>query len=167
MKFIGNYAEIIQPSWIEELLSKDGLFRPRDGKKPDTAEMHNEYKLAMGAGYDSNGIYFQMFDKNNISFEVTPPCGDSPNFHWWVTKMMPGNFMPMHRDPHTMYEKNSRRFWMPLQDWAQGHIFVYEDDVITNYKAGDVYMYQDAQALHGAANIGLTPRLVLQFSTHD
>jgi hypothetical protein len=81
--------------------------------------------------------------------------------------MMPGNFMPMHKDPHTMYEKNSRRFWMPLQDWAQGHIFVYEDEVITNYKAGDVYMYQDAQALHGAANIGLTPRLVLQFSTHD
>ena len=56
---------------------------------------------------------------------------------------------------------------MPLKDWERGHIFVYEDTVVTNYKAGDVYMYESAQALHGAANIGLTPRIVLQFSTHD
>ena len=167
MKFVGNFKEVIDPKWIEEVLSKDGMFRPRDGKKPDSIELEEEYNKAKQAGYTEEGTYFQMFDKTNVSFDVKPPCGNSPYFHWWITKMMPGDFMPMHRDPHTAYEQNSRRFWMPLKDWERGHIFVYEDTVVTNYKAGDVYMYESAQALHGAANIGLTPRIVLQFSTHD
>jgi len=167
MKFVGNYKEIIDPKWIDEILSKDGMFRPRDGKKPDTPEMEKEYETARRAGYSDTGTYFQMFDKTNVSFDVRPPCENSAHFHWWIIKMMPGDFMPMHRDPHTSYEKNSRRFWMSLKDWERGHIFAYEDQIITNYKAGDVYMYENAQALHGAANIGLTPRIVLQFSTHD
>jgi hypothetical protein len=81
--------------------------------------------------------------------------------------MLPGNFMPMHVDPHTLYEKNSCRYWMPLQDWKPGHVFMYENEVITDYKAGDVWMYRESGALHGAANIGYTPRLVLQVSTYE
>ena len=167
MKYVGNFINIVEPKWIEELLSKDGMFRPRDGKQPDSSEMEEEYSIARKAGYDDQGTYFQMFDKTNVSFEVIPPCGNPSNFHWWITKMMPGDFMPMHKDPHTMYQLNCKRYWMPLQDWQQGHIFAYEDEVIVNYRAGDVYEYVNSQALHGAANIGLTPRLVLQFTTHD
>ena len=58
-----------------------------------------------------------------------------------------------------------RSYWMPLQDYENGHIFMYEDQVITNYKKGDVWMYSDSTALHGASNIGFTPRIVLQIST--
>jgi hypothetical protein len=44
---------------------------------------------------------------------------------------------------------------------------MYENRVITDYKKGDVYMYEDASALHGAANIGYIPRIILQVSTYD
>jgi hypothetical protein len=56
---------------------------------------------------------------------------------------------------------------MPFQDYKPGHIFMYENQVITNYKAGDVWEYTDSGALHGAANIGHTPRIVLQISTYE
>ena len=42
MKYVGNFINIIEPEWIEELLSKDGMFRPRDGKQPDSVEMEEE-----------------------------------------------------------------------------------------------------------------------------
>jgi hypothetical protein len=81
--------------------------------------------------------------------------------------MSPGDFMPMHVDPHTLYQPGSQRYWIAFQDWQPGHIMMYEDRVITNYKKGDIYSYEDANALHGAANIGYVPRIVLQVSTYD
>jgi hypothetical protein len=81
--------------------------------------------------------------------------------------MLPGNFMPMHMDPHTVQQQNADRFWIPLQDWQPGHIFMYEDYVTTNYKKGDIFQYANSAALHGAANIGSTPRVVLQITLHE
>jgi len=75
--------------------------------------------------------------------------------------------MPMHVDPHTTVQKNAQRFWIPLQDWEIGHIFKFQDEIVTNYKKGDIYEYDDAQGLHGAANIGLTPRVVLQVTLYE
>jgi hypothetical protein len=168
MKYIGNYSNWVNPSWIKEILTLPGIGRPRDGKRPDSQEEEQEYNRARLAGYKDDVVYFWMFNEDNVTFKLPPPPFIKNNkFHWWITKMMPGNFMPMHTDPHTLYEKNSSRYWMALQDWQPGHIFMYQDQVITNYCAGDVYMYNDSTALHGAANIGHTPRLVLQISTYD
>jgi hypothetical protein len=166
MKYIGNYKDWIDDNWIAEILASKGDGRPAEGNKPDSPEMEVEYAKARAAGYKDTDIYFWMFDKKNTSFNIVPPWVTG-KYHWWITKMMPGNFMPMHKDPHTMIETNSQRYWMPFQDWTPGHIFMYEDKVITNYKAGDVWCYEDSAAIHGAANIGYTPRIVLQISTHD
>lgn len=167
MNLIGNYFDWIDPKWIDIIMSDRGYGRPAEGDKPNSPEMELEYAKARTAGYNENDIYFWMFDKHNVNFELpTPPWIDG-KFHWWITKMLPGNFMPLHIDPHTQFEKNSKRYWMPFQDYKPGHIFMYKDTVITNYKAGDVWMYKDAGAIHGSANIGHTPRIVLQISTHE
>lgn len=166
MKYLGNYQYWIQQSWIDELLSNTGTARPKEGKRPDSLEEEAEYAKARAAGYKDDVTYFYMFDKNNTSFDITPPF-ITGKFHWWITKMLPGNFMPMHIDPHTQYEKNSKRYWVPLQDFQSGHIFMYKNQVITDYKAGDVWCYEDSTAEHGAANIGHVPRLVLQISAYD
>jgi hypothetical protein len=167
MKYIGNFKEWIEDQWVREILQNRGYGRPCEGTKPDSPEMENEYSKARAAGYNDNEIYFYMFDETNVSFKLPKPPFIEDKFHWWITKMMPGNFMPMHIDPHTLIESNSKRFWMPLQDWDQGHIFMYENQVVTNYKAGDVWVYQNSNALHGAANIGYSPRLILQVSSYD
>ena len=167
MKYVGNYKEWIQPEWIDKLISNPGVARPSQGKRPSSPEEQLEYDKAKLAGYSESATYFWMFDKDSIPFDLPTPPFIQGSYHWWITKMMPGNFMPIHRDPHTVYETNSNRYWMALQDWQPGHIFMYEDQVITNYRAGDVYVYNDPTALHGAANIGHTPRLILQVSTHE
>lgn len=171
MKHVGNLKQMIDTGWIDavvkEVLSKDGMKRPREGGKPEGAEGEAEWQKALDAGYDPNGEYFQMFDESNLDIEIPTfhTCGRSR--HWWITKMMPGDFMPMHIDPHTKQEKNPDRFWIPLQAWELGHIFMYEEEHISNYMKGDVYQYTDPQALHGAANIGLVPRIVLHVTLYE
>lgn len=167
MKFLGNYKNWIKDEWIEELLTSDGIPRPSGGDLPDTPEAELQYQIARDAGYKDSDTYFYMFNKDNVSFAIDDIPFSNKQFHWWITKMLPGNFMPMHRDPHTLYERDSNRFWIPLQDWEPGHIFMYENVVITNYKKGDVYQYDTPNGLHGAANIGFVPRVVLQISTYS
>jgi hypothetical protein len=68
--------------------------------------------------------------------------------------------MPMHVDPHTV-SKPCKRYWMPLQDYYPGHIFVYGDEMINGYREGDVYMFDREFDIHGSANIGHMPRVML------
>ena len=166
MQFIGNYRDYIKQEWIDELLANQGTPRPSKGKKPESPEEEHEYDRARRAGYKDDATYFYMFDKNNVSFQLELPFINK-KYHWWITKMLPGNFMPMHVDPHTLFETNSKRYWLPLQDWEPGHVFMYENQIIVNYKKGDLWTYEDSTALHGAANIGFTPRIVLQISTYE
>ena len=167
MKFLGNFKHWIRPDWLEFVLNNRGMGRPRDGKKPDSLEEELEYTKARNAGYKDDSVYFWMFDKTTVDFSIPQPPFIHNEFHWWITKMLPGNFMPIHIDPHTLIEKNSERFWIPLQDYEPGHIFLYENQIITDYKAGDVWKYENSSALHGAANIGYTPRIILQISTYE
>jgi len=166
MKYIGNYVQWIQDSWIVDLLRQPGIGRPKEGKKPDSPFEELEYKKAKDAGYSDDIIYFYMFDKSSVTFDIDPYF-IKDKFHWWITKMLPGQFMPMHIDPHTTYQSNSKRYWMPFQDYEYGHIFAYKDTMLANYKKGDLYCYDDSNAIHGAANIGHTVRLVLQISTYE
>ena len=166
MKHLGNFGDWIDSTWVNEILSNRGVGRPGEGKKPDSPEEELEYAKARAAGYKDDDIFFYMFTKNNTSFDIVAPFIEG-KYHWWITKMLPGNFMPVHVDPHTMFQKNSKRYWMPWQDYEPGHLFLYEDQVITDYKKGDLYEYADSSAIHGAANIGHTPRIVLQISSFD
>ena len=166
MRLVGNYKKFIRQEWIEEILNSKGMGRPAEGKKPDSPEEDLEYQKAIEAGYNPTDTYFYMFDKNNTSFDIDFPFIQK-KYHWWITKMLPGNFMPMHVDPHSLYEKDSERYWMPWQDYITGHIFMYKDTFIKNYSMGDLYRYDDSSCLHGAANIGHVPRIVLQISTYN
>lgn len=168
MKNIGN---IENNDWItqvvDKVLSMQGILRPRQGGVPSGEEGYIEWQKAIDAGYDPNAVYFQMFTKDNLQIDVPKISTCKREQHWWITKMLPGNFMPMHIDPHTLQQKNADRFWIPLQDWESGHIFMYENSVTTDYKKGDIFQYTNSAAMHGAANIGITPRVVLQVTLHE
>jgi hypothetical protein len=55
---------------------------------------------------------------------------------------------------------------MPLTDYQPGHIFIYRNTFINNYKAGDLYKYDISTEIHGAANIGHTVRIILQVTEY-
>lgn len=163
MNYIGNYSDWIENYWLAEILSNDGQARPRDWPAVNAVESA-EYAKAKEAGYDLNSVHWWVYEKQDVSFDVVPPfvTGD---YHWWITKLYPGQFMPMHTDPHT-HDRDCIRYWVPLQDYHSGHIFIVNDQLITDYRKGDVYSYINSHDSHGAANIGHIPRLILQITEY-
>jgi len=163
LEYVGNFDFWISDRWVDEILKAEGI------KKPNKSEILSDYEQRdydklVELGYNLNYPMWEIYQKRHVSFDIiNPPWVTENNINWWITKLLPGNIMPLHRDPHTIYDK-SKRFWIPLQDYQPGHIFMYKDSVITDYKKGDVYSYQDSTDIHGAANIGFTPRVVLQIT---
>lgn len=167
MRFVKNVRDWIDPKWIEYLLTHDGAPRPSAGGNPDSPE----FRAATAAGYDLTKTYWYhyTFENNTFPCNVEPPFKTELNYMFWFIKMLPGNFMPMHRDPHVTEagKSNCTRYWIPLQDYEPGHIFVNGTTFLHSYKAGDMWAYTDANEIHGACNIGFTPRLTLHFTTYE
>ena len=163
MIYLGNYNNWIQQSWINYLLTHDGTKRPSGGHNPDS----EEFRIATAAGYDLTQTYWHHYDQDSCPLNPGTPFDTDKELMWWFIKLTPGKFMPMHRDPHTIEFKNPKRYWMPLQDYHEGHIFMYNNQVLVDYKKGDLYEYPNAQEIHGACNIGYTPRLTFLFTLYD
>jgi hypothetical protein len=164
MKFVGNYANWIDAEHLRQLvINSVGQARPRDWPASSAIESA-EYKKYNEAGYNLSAINWWVYEKDDLDIDISPPW-TTGTVHWWVTKLYPGQYMPMHTDPDT-HGKECNRFWVPLQDYHPGHIFIYNDELIVDYKAGDVYTYFNSTDLHGAANIGHIPRVVLQVTEY-
>jgi hypothetical protein len=167
MKYLGNYQDWIQPSWIDNILSVPGFGAPKDfniDKEISLGQrstMHESERRVYEV-YGTDKIFFYLLESKCLSFDIQPPWL-TEKFDWWVTKMMPGQFIPIHSDgPKHL---TGKRYWMPLLDWEPGHLFLYEDISITKYTSGDLWEYEDSLASHGAINIGNNIRLILQIST--
>lgn len=165
MIYIGNYVNWIKQEYLDYMLSNDGTPRPGGGRNPDS----EEFRKAKEHGYDLSKVYWYIYESDTFPFNMSLPFDNRKDFIWWGIKMNSGNFMPVHRDPHTFDPKlyNCKRYWMSLQDWEPGHIFMYDRQVLVDYKKGDIFMYPDSQELHCACNIGNNTRLTFHFSTYD
>lgn len=164
MKYIGNYSNWIRPEWVDYLLTHNGTPRPSTASEnPDT----EEFRIATQVGYDLSQTWWYHYSEKSCPLELIPPIPVDNDYMWWFIKLLPGGMMPVHRDPHVLEKHNVTRYWMPLQDYTPGHMFVYNNLFMTDYKAGDLWCYTDANEIHGCANIGYTPRLTFQFSTYD
>jgi hypothetical protein len=141
----------------QRVLDTQGQARPRDWP-PAFAVESDEYKRAEEAGYDLTQVHWWVYEEQNLGPLLLPLENE---YHWWITKLYPGQFMPMHSDPHT-HERPCKRYWIPLQNFEPGHVFIYKDNLIKDYKELDVFEYESSTDLHGAANIGHTPRVILQ-----
>ena len=161
MKYRGN-TKFVSNETIQKILTTDGQARPRNWTPVNEIE-EQEYARYAEAGYDLNAVNWWVYEKQDLDIDIALPW--ATNIHWWITKLTPGQFMPMHTDPHT-HDKKCRRYWIPLQDYVPGHIFLYGSELVADYIANDIFEYYDAQDLHGAANISHTPRLVLQITEY-
>lgn len=162
LKFVCNVGDWLKPDWITEACVCKGLKAPVDLFAKEKHEMHSEDIKAKNSGYSPDAFYYTLIEKSHLTFDITQIPGlVEGTVHWWITKMMPGQFMPVHRDPRITLKDNIARYWMPWTDWECGHVFAYEDTVAEKYCKGDLFLMENHNALHGAANIGLTPRITL------
>lgn len=161
MKFIGNYKDWIDNSWLSYMIENDGF--PAPCKKIPEHEFENKiFNKFHNAGYNLNAEWSSFFEKENIPFDIEMPVDNA--VLWWFIRQKPGQFNPLHIDQDEENTKNVKRYWMPLQDYEPGHLFFYDDEIMTNYKAGDLYMYPRSDMVHGSCNIGFNIRLALNIT---
>ena len=85
-------------------------------------------------------------------------------------RMKPGCILPQHQDTYTLYKKFNnithrriRRIVVFLEDWQSGHILEVNNNLISNWKAGD-WVGWNYDCPHLAANIGSTDRYTMQIT---
>jgi hypothetical protein len=173
MQLIKNYADWIKPELMNHLESSTGdtvpVWQPNRWKGHP---MLDEARERARVGYSNNIHFFQQFnidsaDMQDFKFEMATIEGDNRPVSWWFIKLLPGQMQTMHFDPHLLNCVNPIRYTMFLQDWQPGHIFTYDDKMISNYKAGDLYRWDDPMCYHGVVNIGYETRYTFQITTHE
>lgn len=173
MKLIGNYADWITPELMNHLRTCTGdttqVWQPERWTGHPLLE---QYREMARPGFAHKNHDFQQFNEGSADmqdFKVELP--EFPETRrccfWWFVKLNPGQMQAMHIDPHLVEVKNPVRYTMFLEDFQPGHIFVYDDKMISNYKAGDVYEWSDPMIVHGVVNIGYNTRYTLQVTMHD
>jgi hypothetical protein len=173
MKYIGNYKDWITPELMNHLATHEGDLR--NVWQPERWQGHPEldkYREMARPGYSEGKSIFHQFNINSVDmkgFDIVLPEFPEQRKHcfWWFVKLNPGEMQAMHIDPHLVEVKNPLRYTMYLQDFEPGHIFVYDDTMNSNYKAGDVYEWSDPMIVHGCVNISYNARYTLQVTMHD
>ena len=81
----------------------------------------------------------------------------------------PGKFIPWHRDSYNNYRRNFAkvsddveviRYLVQLNDWQWGHYVLVGNDVIHQYKVGDIHCWPEG-VYHCTGNAGYWPRYCL------
>jgi hypothetical protein len=180
MIYVGNYKHWIPEGFIEMILSEDGdvvpVYQPekwRGKLEWDRARIELE-----NAGYPELGYKFHQYtnqtpcikkfmEEHNWKYydPILPHWCE--HGHWWIVKYAPGDMQPMHFDPHIIDTKDCMRYTMMLTDFEDGHIFTYDNYLLTNYTVGDMFQWPDPMIIHGAANISMNPRISLQLSFYN
>ena len=130
-------------------------------------EMGYDYvKSFSGSMYDNKNPmpdWIQTFERmfNNLE-----------NKTYTFYKMQQLEIMPAHSDHYQTYRKlnnanleNVYRIVLFLEDWKPGHYFEIDGQGVTNWIAGDWYMWR-GDTSHAASNIGTEDRYTLQITGH-
>lgn len=81
----------------------------------------------------------------------------------------PGKCIPWHRDSYNNYRRNFAkvaddveviRYLVQLNDWQWGHYVLVGNDVIHQYKIGDIHCWPEG-IYHATGNVGYWPRYCL------
>ena len=174
MKLVGNYSSWINPTLLARLTQEEEagvtrLHNPGRWSGHPALDQYNE-KIKVYEKYKDNT--FQQF------FKVSGPLKEDPlelpelpqtrnEIFWWIVKLKPGQYQTVHQDPHLYTAVNAVRYTLYLQDWEPGHIFIYNNKSISNYKAGELYEWDDPLMEHAVVNTSLNIRYSLQISMQD
>lgn len=165
MIYIGNYRSWIDDNIVKTILTTRGERRPK--LDPGEYEKSTIEKWQQ-AGIDMTRIGWEFYYNEHIGLDhiELPIHPGSKKYKWWFSKLNPGDILPMHVD-HFSVEQNVQRFWMACQDHQPGHIFTYGNSTLQDYRAGDLYELSPPDIQHGAANLGMTPKISLQILLFD
>lgn len=173
MQYIGNFKSWVTNELMNHLETCTGDTTPVwQPERWQGNHLLDHAREECRPAYAHLGYMFQQFNNSSPDmkdFKITLPelPNDDRKGFWWFIKLLPGQMQPMHFDPHLLDTTNPSRYTMFLQDYHPGHVFVYDDKMISNYKAGDLFKWNDPMVVHGVVNISYKTRYTLQITTYD
>lgn len=155
--------------WItDELLSE--LLDPTVGELTPVTQDHytdHQYLYWKSQGFNCDRIRFTFIFQDHLKQQLTLPTFFKNVKEFWFSRLMPGDIIPCHSDKFKYDVDKIKRYWMAMQDYTPGHVFIYENQIFANYKKGDVFLFESPESMHAAANIGFSPKLTLQVSCFE
>ena len=168
IEFVGNYRDAIPSTWIEHMNTHTGEVRPNNRMvmTPEVKEMQDRWARAgYGEGSAATWELFHDWDfTEQLDLSKFDFCKDK-QVQWWISKVPPGHCFPIHSDTIKPELINPKRYWIAIDDYKWGHVFLVGNECLRDYKKGDVFIFDNS--LHGAANVGLENKYSLQILTSD
>lgn len=161
MKYIGNYADWIDESVINKILTSPGDRRPKHETSSYESEVEQRWRAA---GIDARKLGWEFYSNEHLGIDHLPlPIGTGgKKYKWWFSKLMPGDLFPLHVDVYPDNRKNIERYWLACKDHEPGHVFISDSFNLTAYKKGDMFKFENPNDWHAAANIGFYPKISYQ-----
>jgi hypothetical protein len=165
IQYIGNYKSLIHESWVKKMKITTGEIRPNKNMIM-TDFVYSQQKQWIDAGYNATELgsatweLFHDWDfDERLDIEKFDFCKNKKH-QWWISKIRPGRCFPMHVDTIKTSMINPQRYWVAMEDYKWGHIFIVGNEILRDYKKGDVFLFDNIE--HGAANVGLEIKFSLQ-----
>lgn len=99
------------------------------------------------------GNYEFLYQSTDQIQQIAVPWdNDSTEIH--PVQLKPGELLIMAE--HERSSDIKKKYWAAITDYVPGHVFVDGDEMINDFKAGDVYEFESINNTKGAANISLT-----------
>lgn len=137
--------------------------------------MDSEIQHWISKGYYHSSFSGEMYDNRNPMPAFIEVIGDQFNLKdktFTIYRMNTLDIMPAHIDHFQRYSSlfcsdvtRIKRAVVMLEDWKPGHYFEIDKTCVTNWRAGDYFLW-DHDVEHAAANIGVEPRYTLQITGH-
>ena len=177
VQYVGQYVSDDMDKYIEEAI---GNFVPEDyynevsfkGKpyNPEAAEIMEGYHNDLTrAGFNEHNTGGRQTRNLPNFFNVLAEASGLWNPQVMMLEQPPGKFIPWHRDSYNNYRRNFAkvgddteviRYLVQLNDWQWGHYVSVGNDVILQYKKGDIHCWPEG-IYHSTANAGYWPRYSL------
>ncbi len=145
-------------------------------KKLRKINKHNRIDTFLDWGYKKEQTeYLQIFSNENPKlFNKFIQLSRLGNATSSLIKQYPGNIIPWHFDTHVTFKnkikknkllKNKKiiRYMVFLTDWDWGHYFCVGNNVIHQWKAGDIITW-DPIIHHCGSNAGMSPKITLNIT---
>ena len=147
MELVNNYEKWISDEWLDYISKNEGL------------KQNGSYNKTPGEHYPFEGFSWELFDRHNTDFKISPPpMFNTHIWQWWIKKLLPGDGFPVVRLTET-----TRRLWMPLTDYQLGHVYIWEDRMIAPFNKGDLFEFEQ-NSPYAAVNLGTGPFYMMMFS---
>ena len=122
--------------------------------------------------YYNSGFLLQSFNKEIPNIQDFQLALDVKNTSISWLCILPNVILPTHRDTfytlrqeHAVSIEQCFRYLIFLEDWVFGHYVGFENLNITNWKAGDTWMF-DSEENHYGVNASTVPFVTCQVSSY-